>query len=324
METKIRKYLEGKASREDMLSLISWLENEENRAEFRRIKNDWKAKQEEQNVSLYTLGELDKFKSKILNERTLEVKKLHFIQNLYKYAALLLLMFIIGGGYLYFSGSGKYAVSYNTLIAENGEISKAVLPDKTVVWLNSGSSLKYSNQFGIRERNIELSGEAYFDVTKNKDLPLVVSCGNVNVRVLGTRFSAEAYPDSPEINVVLEKGAVELVSAGSNKAFAHLCPGEMMTYNKQVSKYEIKKVSAEKYTSWKDGVIHIYDQPLKDVAVKLQKRYNQQIIIDKELENYRVTFSIRNENFDSVLNMLQAITPARAYQEGEIIYMKKK
>lgn len=324
METKIKKYLEGKASRTEILSLITWLENEENQTEFIRIKSEWKANPAEQDLSPETLVELDKFKSRILNERAGEIRKLNFIQRFYKYAAVLLLFVTVGSIYLYIFGkSGKQAIFYNTIIAENGQISKAMLPDSTVIWLNSGSSLKYSNQFGAGNRNVELSGQAYFEVTRNKNLPFVVSCNEINVKVLGTRFTTEAYPDSREISVVLVKGVVELASSKSNKAFAQLAPNERMVYYKQDNRFKINQVIAEKYISWREGIIHIYDQPLKEVIVKLQKRYNQQIILEKGLEDYKVTFSIRNEDFNDVLKMLLAITPAKAHQEGEIIYLRK-
>ncbi len=321
MEAKIKKYLEGRASREEMISLASWLENEENRTAFKQIKSNWKAGLDEQNTSVYTLLELDKFKTKLLHESAGKIKKL---QNLYRYAAIFLLLVALGSAFLYFSRkSGEDAVFYNTIMAENGQISKALLPDSTVVWLNSGSSLKYDNRFGISNRNVELSGQAYFDVTKNKNFPFVVSCDEININVLGTKFTAETYPDSREINVVLVEGAVELTSVNSKKTFARLRPNEMMVYNKQDHQFKISEVVTEKYTSWREGIIHIYDQPLKDAVVKLQKRYNQQIIVEKGLEDYKVTFSIRNENFNDVMDMLLAITSAKAYQKGDIIYLKK-
>jgi ferric-dicitrate binding protein FerR (iron transport regulator) len=324
MKTKIKKYLEGEASPEEILSLTDWLDNKENRAAFKQIKSNWKTNLDEQSVSPCTLRELDKFKSTLLNERAKEFRKLGFIRNLYKYAALFLLLIIIGSTYFHFFKRQEELTSfYNTIIAENGQIAKAMLPDGTTIWLNSGSHLQYSNRFGIENRNVVLSGQAYFDVTKNKNLPFVVSCDEVNVKVMGTRFTAEAYPEDPNINVVLVQGAVKLTPRNNNKVFAILQPNEMMVYNKQDNKYKISEVVTEKYTSWREGIIHFYDQPLKDVVIKLQKRYNQKIILEKGLENYKVTFSIRNENFNDVLNMLLAIAPAKASQKGEIIYLKK-
>lgn len=325
MESKIRKYLEGKASHSEMLSLIPWLENKENHLEFIRTKNEWKSRPNEQSLSADTLIELDKFRSKILVDRNREIRKLNLTQRFYQYAAILLLLITLGSTYLYISGKiGSQETSCNTIFAENGQISKAMLPDGTVIWINSGSSLKYSNAFGKLNRNVELTGQAYFDVAKNKNLPFVVSCDEIKVKVLGTRFTAESYPENRSISVVLVEGSVELLPQNDTKAFAKLKPDEMLVYNKKDSKFQINQVKAEKYVSWKEGIIHIYDQPLKEVVAKLQKRYNQQIILEKGLEDYKVTFSIRNEDFNEVLNMLLAITPSKAHQEGEIIYMKKK
>lgn len=325
MESKIRKYLEGRASHSEMLSLIPWLENKENHLEFRRIKNEWKSRPNDQTLLPDTLLELDRFRSKILDDRNREIWKLNMKQRFYKYAAVLLLLITVGGTYLYLSGkSGNQKTSYNTLFAENGQISKAMLPDSTVIWLNSGSSLKYNNKFGADNRNVELSGQAYFDVTKNKNLPFVVSCDEIKVKVLGTRFTAESYAENQSISVVLIEGSVELLPQNDSKAFAQLKPDEMLIYSKLDNKFQISQVKTEKYVSWREGIIHIYDQPLKEVVLKLGKRYNQKIVLEPELEDYKVTFSIRNENFSEVLKMLLAIAPVEANQKGEIIYMKKK
>lgn len=324
MEQEIKKYLEGRASREEILRLISWLDKkEENHVAFKQIKSNWKSDPDHQNVPFYTLLELDKFKSKLLRESSGKIKKLNFTQNFYRIASILLLVITIGS--IYYAGkTGENPAFCNTIIAENGQISKALLPDGSEVWLNSGSSLKYSNRFGISNRNLELSGQAYFDVAENKSLPFKVACDEINIKVTGTKFTAEAYPDNVEMNVILVEGAVELISAGNKKAFASLQPNEMMVYHKQDRQFSVKKVVAQKYTSWREGIIHIYDQPLKDAVAKIQKRYNQPIILDKELEDYKVTFSIRNENFKEVMDVLLAITPASAYQKGEVIYLKRK
>lgn len=324
MKIPIKNFLEGKASRDEMLGLVSWLDNQENHSEYKRIKNEWKANPDAQHIPPHTLLELDKFKSKILNERELEIRKLKFVQHFYQYAAILLLAIILGGLYLYNGKTVEQPLTYNTLVAENGQISKALLPDQSVVWLNSGSSITYNNEFGLKNRDIQLTGQAYFDVTKNRDLPLVVSCGEINVNVLGTRFTAETYPDELEISVILVEGLVELTDKDSKNVFATLRPNEMMVYNKQDNNFKISDVVAERYTSWREGIIHIYDQPLSDAVAKLEKRYNQQIILEAGLEDYKVTFSVKNEDFNDVLEMLLSITQATARQEGETIYLRKK
>ncbi|MGQ8338825.1 FecR family protein [Sunxiuqinia sp. A32] len=324
MEAKVKKYLAGVASDEELKEVLHWLENEDNQVIFKNIKNEWKSKNAISDVSLYTINELDKFRSRLLKAKDTKIKTLTFLQNLYKYAAIILLLITLGGIFYYNLSPDKASLVYNTVIAENGQISKAVLPDNTVIWLNSGTTIRYSNQFGVEDRNVELNGQAYFDVTRNEDLPFIVSCDEINVKVLGTQFSAESYSEQSEINVVLVKGSVELVAKNCKDAFAKLKPSEMLVYTKADNKYEINTVVAEKYTSWREGVIHFYDTPLKDVVAKLYKRYNQKIELSPNLEDYHVTFSIRNEKFEDVLNVLAAISPSKVYQKGDIVYVEKK
>ncbi len=321
----IKKYLGGKASKGETYALLRWLNNKQNLAEFKKLVKDWETDFDEDKVSPYTLKELDKFKSKILEERATKIKKLKLHQHFYKYAAAILLVVALGGLYLHYYGKPvAQQVLYNTVLADDGQISKAILPDGTTVWLNSGSSIKYDNRFSTDSRDIILNGQAYFDVTKNAGLPFMVHSGNIKVKVLGTRFSVENYAGAPDISVVLVEGAVDLLPGNGTKPFASLKPDEMMVYGKSEKKYSITPVVAKQYTSWIEGIIYAYDQPLKDVLPELQKRYSQQIIIDKQIENYKVTFSIKDEDFLDFLKMIQSIAPVKAYQKGGVIYLNKK
>jgi ferric-dicitrate binding protein FerR (iron transport regulator) len=325
METTIKKYLEGKASETEMRELLRWLTDEEKRTAFKNYKDNWKANPGQQRLPRPTLLELSKFQSAILKEQHGKIRSMSLMQRWYQYAAILFLLFALGSVYLYFSAAPGKPEIYNSIVfAETGQIAKTLLPDSTLVWLNSGSRLKYDNRFGIQSRRVELTGQAYFDVTHNKSLPFIVNCNEIQVKVLGTRFSAEAYPEGQEIQVVLEEGEVELLNGKNEKTFARLRPNEMLVYEKRNNHFNISEVVSGKYTAWRDGTIHIYDQPLNVVAIKLQKRYNQPIVVDDALSSYKVTFSIRDEDFSEILEMLLTIAPAKAYQEGDTIYLKKK
>lgn len=326
MKNIIVKYLEGNAGEKEMHKLLHWLDNKENWKEFEEVKTSWKVNLDGDKITNDTLKELDKFKSTMLTESTGRIRKLNQLQNIFRYAAIFFLLVAVGSVFFYFNkDEGKHNLQYNTLFAENGQISKAQLPDGTLVWLNSGSSLKYDNHFGIENRNIELSGQAYFDVTKNKKLPMQVACGEVSVRVLGTQFNAEAYPDDRTINVVLEEGSVELRGTYNETAFAKLSPGEMISYNKESNHFRIEKVKVERFTSWKMGLMNFYNLPLKEAILKLERRYNQKFILDKKLEDYPITMSIQNEPLDTVLGLLNLITQeAEIVQQGEEIIIKYK
>ncbi|RKD90347.1 FecR family protein [Mangrovibacterium diazotrophicum] len=321
MRALVNKYLEGKASDEELHQLKGWLDEEGNQAVFKQMKLEWKKDLKNENLPDSTLRELDRFQSKMLIENASKIKRLNFLQNFYKYAAVIFFALMLGGGLFFFD---KGEVIYNEVVAEDGQLSKVILPDSTQIWLNSGSSVRYSNEFGLKDRNVKLTGQAFLDVTKNKDLPFILNCGAISVKVLGTRFSVESYEEDPNINVVLEEGAIDLLSTTSGKTFAHLKPNELAVYDKSERAYKIDEVVAQKYTAWRDGIIHFYDQPLEEVALKLQRRYNQPIEVDESVRNYKVTFSIKNEDFDKVMEILKAITPATVSQEAGVVYMKHK
>lgn len=324
MRKEVKKYMEGSASEEEMHKLLQWLE-QNNLAEFEHIKNEWKANLEQAETPLKTLIELDRFKSNMLKDDQLRIRKTSFLQNIYKYAAILFLFLAIGSVIFYpFISDKNRELQYSTVFADNGQVSKSMLPDGTMIWLNSGSSIKYNTNFGVDNRNVELEGQAFFDVTKNEKLPMIVSCDQINVKVLGTQFTAESYSESENINVVLVEGSVELRAKNNRKAFAKMKPDQRLVYNKNDRKYEILKVETKNYTGWKEGVIQFYNQPLKKVVLKLCKRYNQEIVLDKKLENYEVTFSIRNEELSDVMNLILAITPATAIQKNDTVYIDKR
>ena len=120
--------------------------------------------------------------------------------------------------------------------ADYGQISKVVLPDSSVIWINSGSTIKYNNQFSSSNRDIELVGEAYFKVSKNKKLPLIVRSSELQVEVLGTEFCVTAYPEESSVQVVLEKGKIVLTSSKHSYFNQDMNPGEMALFNKEKKK----------------------------------------------------------------------------------------
>lgn len=92
----------------------------------------------------------------------------------------------------------------------DGAKSKITFPDGSIVWLNAGSKVKYDSNFAKASRKVELTGEGYFEVSKNKELPFVVSTGKLSVKVLGTKFNLKSYEEDSELKVTLKEGAVKV------------------------------------------------------------------------------------------------------------------
>ena len=316
MEEKIQQYLEGKLTEDEQLELLRWLKGDGNQAIFNHTKaNWWKNK---------STG-WDGIGQSRLAERLAEKKKLGRTQrqlSIYRYAAVFLLMASIAAA-MYISRQHLVnpTLQYTEIHTDFGQVSGMTLPDGTEVWINAGTKLLYNNQYGTSNRDIKVNGEAYFSVSKNKKIPFVVDMGLMKVEVTGTSFGVSNYDDSNTMNVVLEEGSVNVHSA-NNKLLVTLKPEEMALFNKSEMTLETRKVKPRNYTSWKDGVIHIFELPLGQLVEKLEKRYNQKFEVEPAVREFPYTMSIEGESLSEIINLIERISPVKAVQQGDIIKLK--
>lgn len=165
------------------------------------------------------------------------------------------------------------AVSYNTLRTPRGGQFRVTLPDGTGVWLNAESSLRFPTAFRGKERLVEVSGEAYFEVAKNAALPFRVNvAGRATIEVLGTDFNVNAYEDENAIAATLLSGAVKVGTGGRS---ALLKPGQQAQVNTNVS--VVNGVDIEKVMAWKNGVFNFKDAKLKEVMKQLSRWYDIEV-----------------------------------------------
>lgn len=324
MKEIIIKYLEGRATDAEQAKLLAWLRKKENRIVFNSHKLDWK-----KNSNSHVLPEGSEKSWLAVQDEMLQNsfsgRQNARRMNLFVRIAAVFFFVISLGSVIYFISDiapQPLPEFYTNVVADNGQISKVELPDGSIVWLNSGSRISYNNFFAANNREIKLNGEAYFQVTKNEELPLVVNSGEINVKVLGTRFNVAAYPESDNIDVVLESGKVELLSPEVESFQCFLKPGERASFHKVSRELGVSQVNTSKFTSWKDGMINIYDQPLEELVERLEKRYNQKFEYADELKGYHFTFTIKNEPLDEIIQIMERIAPIKAVQQGEVIVFK--
>lgn len=230
--------------------------------------------------------------------------------NLLKYAAIFILGVMITSLSVYLTerkgwmGSDKEFIQ--TVVADKGQISKAILPDSSVVWINSGSKITYNSKFARNNRKIELVGQAFFHAAHNEKIPFVVDVNGFLVKVLGTKFDVNAYSGEKNIRVVLESGRVELCQSFNHDFKYTLSPGEMATFNLEDKKLTIDKVKPELFSSWKEGVLIFRDKPMTEVLDELQRRYNIDIEV-KDHDIYKSVFTARlsDEPLDKVLKSME-------------------
>ncbi len=321
MNELIRKYLENTASDDERKELLEWMRADHHYAEFLEIKKAWKENLKKEDINPITEKGLINFQSFMLNDSIAKTNKILRVKSLYKYAAIILIIIISGGGF-YFSKFISNSSLTTKILADKGHVAAVILPDSSKVWLNSGSTIEYSNSFGSNQRHLKINGQAYFEVVKNKNLPFVVESKELNVKVLGTRFTVDAYDYSNNTSVVLEEGSVELSPSNHPRQRMYMKPGDKIVYDAETEKAKRTVVKAERYSSWRNGILNFYNSPMKDVAQKLSNRYNYEFKIDKSLENMEVTFTVNQEDLSSVLELLSTITPINIESKGDSVLIK--
>ena len=173
-----------------------------------------------------------------------------------------------------------------TISTPRGKDYELVLSDGTVVLLNADSKITFPTRFTGNKRTVKLVGEAYFNVSKNKNRHYIVETGNLYTKVLGTEFNLKAYPHS-DVNVTLIKGSVVVNAEGKE---VMLKPGENAEYSEDKD-IEVTTVDTEGYIQWKDGYFYFDNVPLIDVVRDLGRWYNVNIEIrNNSLMSYRLHF----------------------------------
>lgn len=227
--------------------------------------------------------------------------------QLMRYAAFLTLPLLLSSlvlGYLYVNES-DVEVKYAEVTAAPGSIIRYELPDKSVVWLNAGSKLRYPTAFRGDKREVDLQGEAYFDVQADPKHPFYVNTREgLSVYVYGTRFNVNAYEDETFIETILEHGHVNVV-APDRHTEVKLEAGERLYYDKLESKLTKSKVDVYEKVAWKEGKMIFRSTSLDGVLKKLSRHFNVDIQFNnrsgKEYK-YRATF--RDETLPQILDYL--------------------
>lgn len=233
-------------------------------------------------------------------------RKKSLYNQLMRYAAFLTLPLLLSSlilGYLYFGGV-EAEEKYAEIIAARGSVIRYELPDHSVVWLNSGSTLRYPTVFKKENRMVELKGEAYFEVEADKKRPFYVNTPEgLSVYVYGTKFNVTAYDDDDYVETVLEKGKVNVITPC--KETIVLTPGEQLHYDRQTQKSIKNKVDVYGKVAWKDGKLIFRNASLEEIFKRLERHFNVDIKLNNEFgKEYKYRATFRNETLSQILDYL--------------------
>ena len=259
-------------------------------------------------------------------------RKNKIIPLLMRYAAILaipLAMSTVLFSYLYFS-SQLEETQYAEVKSPAGAILKYELPDKSIVWLNAESKLRYPTRFAKGKREVELEGEAYFEVEANKKRPFYVhTTSGISIYVYGTKFNINAYNDQSYVETVLEKGKVNVILPDQNSVL-RMRPNDQFYYNKATKENSLSKVDVYEKTAWKDGKLIFRDASLESIMKRLARHHNVEITIHNHLgKEYRYRATFKNERLTDILDYLSKSTNLKwkieeAVQQKNGTFSKKK
>lgn len=309
-EEKIKRHISGKADEMEYLRMLFSNEkydeelNHAFRLQWYDVLNET-AVVEEKNLD-HVLHKLNYE----INEKE-ALKKLHsskLTRWFYKAAAILLLPLLVYSGYHFFDSASQKDNAWVEINAPAWSRVQFNLPDGSKGWLNSNSSLKYNAGF-LKDREVTLNGEAYFDVQHTGNQPFKVHTSDIIVTVHGTKFNIESYEDDKNVAVTLEEGKIDYYNKGMNRLYT-MKPNDYICYNKESGKLKVDVVQPEKYNAWKDGKLVFRNDPLDIVAKRLGRWYNVDVQIIGNISDeatLRATFP--DEKLEEVLRFLKLSLP---------------
>ena len=316
-EKDIERYFKGKLSKAEAEHFLIWLNSKEGEEVYNsRIESLWNHETE----SILNKKEVKSFNSPKLSEPTKKDPKIALktkeaiipTARYIKIAASLLAILTIS--YLFYLN--KTIESYEDQIVQEvpkeiiksvpkGQKSKITLPDGSVVFLNAESSIKFMENFAVN-RTIYLTGEAFFEVAKDKNYPFEVITDKLTTTALGTSFNINAYKSSSKIKVSLVTGKVKIEESDSQTA-VEIRPGEGITYLPENKSFQMQTVDIQSVMNWKDGILEFEKVPLPEVIEILERWYGVDIEIagNNPSPNLKCTGTFKpNEYLSNVLNVL--------------------
>lgn len=316
--TNIAKELNGEATEADIHAIREWLAADpKHKALYEDMKLSW------QNVdalfdapSFNTAVAWDKISSKIHIDKHEAPKRTITFKPWLRYAAvaavLVLGIFIV------------VRVSDNTItVAATDKNEEVILPDNSHISLRKGSSIKYPKQFAQNERDVELDGEAFFEVTHNEKSPFIINAQSATVRVLGTSFNVAC--NKKAATVVVRTGKVRMTDCKTKSALI-LTPGEKGSLNN--GKLTEELVQPDNYFSWRTGVLNFADQPLHNVVAQLGELQSIDIRMDSTISpvqsQQKINITFHDQPVDEMLTELCLIAQCKWSKQGDTYIISAK
>jgi len=353
----IEKFHQGIASAEELRTLYSLLQEENNPEILSLIDQEW-TRITDENKTPVTDTLLNHIHKKAGISDRGNGGFVRVIRYLLPYAAVFVLAFLLTwllkpDSSLSLTATNNDSVNYFRIEVPYGSKSSIELPDNSKVVLNSGSRLEYPDHFGTSDRTVFLHGEAYFDVKRNKNKPFYVKTDEVTIKVLGTQFNVKSYPEDNIMETILVSGSVEILPNeqtfnAKNQEYKRILlkPNEKAVFihnviSTSLAQEGIQKPVANRILSasvalqesditendvaWRNNILILNNEPFKEIINKLERWYNVQIVLeDNELGDIRFSARFSGESIADVLQALSYTQPFKYEINKNKITIKTK
>ncbi len=308
----IANYLTEGLDKNALDELKTWIAaSAENQQYFIRQREIWFSAVSREAASVYDKDKaFENFRNRVESQKEIQStsRRGFSLSALWRYAAVVAIIIAVGC-ISYWQGEVNVKDTFADISVEAplGSKTKLYLPDGTLVWLNAGSRMTYSQGFGVDNRKVELEGEGYFEVKRNEKIPFFVKTKDLQLQVLGTKFNFRDYPEDHEVVVSLLEGKVGLNNLLREEKEAVLSPDERAVLNKANGLLTVESVIASNASQWTDGYLFFDEELLPDIAKELERSYNVKIhIANDSLKTFRFygNFVRREQNIQEVLEAL--------------------
>ena len=313
----LEKFISGKRISQYEFSLLeSLLENTERKQEiFQWMEDKWQLSAPE----LVTL-QFEQIRKRIRNNSA-KYRVNNLISIISRVAAVLFIPLFIATLYFYLNKTDSDKLL--TLSTQKGEQTSVILPDGSKVWLNVDTKLSYPVNYGVKSRKIELEGQAYFEVMKNKELPFEVLSGTITTKALGTKFAVSSYSGASSVKASLIEGSVEIKCG---KVTEILTPGQQFIYSKEKSETNIQSFNESDELAWKNEQLIFRLTPYNQVIDELEQWYDVSFDYNPALFESE-TFSAKFKRYETLENVLQVMSRAGKFDyriDGKVVRILDK
>lgn len=323
----LHRLIAGSTTEEENRELMEWFRQCASQEEFFMLfENVWKDSPDEmpRDVQERMYRRLNRDLGE--EKKTIKVIPWHsyFSRKIWQRVAVACIIVVLSlANYNMFHKQKQLSTQNFTVSAEKGQRAFVTLPDSTKVWLNSDTKISYPADYGMKERNVALMGEAYFEVAKNPDKRFIVETKGMQVEALGTAFNINAYKNDNKIIASLFSGSVR-VSYEDHVTI--LKPHESVKVDLLTQDFfQYEDNTMKDIALWRENEITFDGESLEEIAHIINRLYNTTIYIeDESLKKECYIGTVRNNSLENFIDIINLTTPVVYENKGDTVFLKRR